>query len=170
MKTSVALIGFMGTGKSAVGKILAEKTGGEFIESDTLVEKQAGKTIPELFKDEGETGFREREIAAIKEIAGRENVVIACGGGVVLNTINIERLRETCSIVCLTASPSVIVNRIRQQAGQRPLLNGANELTRVKALLRYRRPFYERAADIIINTSRLTTDGVVERIMEALQS
>ena len=81
MKNSIALIGFMGTGKTAVGQALAEKLGKEFIETDALIEKKAGKSIPEIFRQDGEIVFRELEIAVIKAIAGKENVVIAGGGG-----------------------------------------------------------------------------------------
>jgi hypothetical protein len=87
MKTSVALIGFMGTGKSAVGAVLAERLGKKFIEVDYLIEQKGGKPIPQIFEDEGEITFRELEIETIKQIAGRSNQVIACGGGAVLNRI-----------------------------------------------------------------------------------
>ncbi len=80
MKTSIALIGFMGTGKTGVGKALAEKLGKEFFELDPLIEKKAGKTIPAIFKEDGEIAFREFEIEAIKEVSKERNAVIACGG------------------------------------------------------------------------------------------
>ena len=94
MKTSIALIGFMGTGKTAVGKALAAKLGREFVELDSLIEQKAGKTIPEIFQQDGEIGFRELEIEVAKEVAVKKKAVIACGGGIVLNKINIDRLRK----------------------------------------------------------------------------
>src|SRR4030042_4587447 len=102
MKTSIALIGFMGTGKTAVGKLLAEKLGKEFIELDALIEKQAGMSIPEIFRKNGEIAFRELEIDITRRIAGRKNAVIACGGGIILNKINIDRLGQEGVFVCLT--------------------------------------------------------------------
>ncbi len=111
MKSSIALIGFMGTGKTAAGKALAERLGKEFIELDALIELKAGKTIPEIFQQDGEVIFRELEIGVTKEVSQRKNAVIACGGGVVLNKINIDRLRKECLIVYLTASPRVILKR-----------------------------------------------------------
>ena len=92
MKTSIALIGFMGAGKTAVGKALSEKLGKEFIELDPLIIEKAGKPIPRIFTEDGEIAFRELEIEVTKEVSGKKNAVIACGGGVPLNKINIERI------------------------------------------------------------------------------
>ena len=169
MKSSIALVGFMGTGKTAVGKILAQKLGKEFIELDALIEKKAGKSIPEVFRQDGEIRFRELEIEVTKAITGRKNAVIACGGGAVLNTINIDRLRRECAIVCLTAAPSVILKRTSNDKVGRPLLAVADRLPEIEKLLKFRRPFYERAADITVNTSRLRPEAVVERIIEKVR-
>ena len=169
MKTSVALIGFMGTGKTAVGRLLAQKLGREFIELDALVEKRAGKSIPEIFRQDGEIRFRELEIEAVKEVARRKNAVIACGGGIVLNAINIDRLRQECIIVCLTASPSVVLKRTSADKDGRPLLVVSDRLTQIKELIKFRRPFYERAADITVNTSRLNPEVAADRTIERLK-
>lgn len=157
----------MGTGKTAVGKILAEKLGKRFIELDELIEKQAGKSINEIFRG-GETAFREMEIAAVKEVAGKKNQVIACGGGVVLNRINIDRLKEEAAIVLLTASPSVIFKRISAN-NDRPLLNTGDRLTRIRELLKFRLPFYERAADFTVNTNRLSVVAIAGEIIGKLR-
>ena len=164
MKTSIALIGFMGTGKTTVGKALAEKLGKEFFELDLLIEKKAGKTIPAIFKEDGEISFREFEIDVAKEVSQLRNAVIACGGGVILNKINIDRLRKDAVIVYLTASTRVILRRISRDTDERPLLAVANPALTIKDLLRFRRPFYERAADVTVNTSRLDIDSVVRQI------
>jgi shikimate kinase len=169
MKTSIVLTGFMGTGKTEVGKRLARKLGKEFIETDALIEKKAGRSIAEIFRRDGEIGFRELEIEAVKDIAGGKNAVIACGGGIVLNTINIDRLRQECIIVCLTASPAAVLKRTSSDKGERPLLAVADRQQQIKDMLKYRRPFYARAADITINTSRLKPDEVVERIIEEVK-
>jgi shikimate kinase len=168
MKTSVALTGFMGTGKTAVGRILAEKLGKEFIELDALIEKKAGKSIPEIFADEGEIRFRELEIETVAELEGRKNTVIACGGGVVLNTINVLRLKKECVIVCLTASPRVILKRTSEDKDSRPLLAVADREKQIKELLRYRRSFYEKSADFSVNTSVLSVGSVAGKIIEIL--
>jgi shikimate kinase len=169
MKTNVALIGFMGVGKTAVGEALAKKLNRKFAELDLLIERKAGKSIPEIFEQDGEITFRELEIEATREIAREKHLVIACGGGVVLNKINIDRLREESRIVYLTASPRVILKRISGEGGERPLLKGDNPSSTIQGLLRFRKPFYERATDIKIDTSRLDIDSVVEQIIEKLR-
>ncbi len=169
MKTNIALIGFMGAGKTVVGKALAKKLNREFVELDSLIEHKAGKSIPEIFQQDGEVAFRELEIEVTKEASKNKNSVIACGGGVVLNKINIDRLREGGIIVYLPASPRVILKRILSGGGERPLLEVANPALTISELLRFRKPFYERAADIKINTSRLSADSVAERIIRKLR-
>lgn len=169
MRTSVALIGFMGTGKTVVGKLLAEKLGKKFIELDAIIEKKAGKSIPEIFRKDGEIGFRELEISVTRDIINEKNAVIACGGGIVLNKINIDRLRKECVIVCLTASPQVIIERTSGDADERPLLSVPDRARQVEELMKFREPYYKRSADITIDTSRISADSVVERIMEKLR-
>ena len=164
MKSNIALIGFMGTGKTAVGRLLAEKLGREFIELDVLIEQRAGKTIPEIFEQEGEIVFRELEIEATRVAAEKENAVIACGGGVVLNQINIDRLRKHSVIVYLTASTAAILKRTSPDKNERPLLAAGDKAAKVEALLKFREPFYERAADITMDTSELEVTEVVEQI------
>jgi shikimate kinase len=168
MKTSIVLIGFMGTGKTAVGRLLADKLGKEFIEMDALIEKKAGKTIPTIFGNDGEIRFRELEIEAVAALEGKKNAVIACGGGVVLNTINVLRLKKECIVVCLTASPGVILQRTSDDKGSRPLLAVADREKQINELLSYREPFYERAADLKIDTSILSVASVTGKIIENL--
>ena len=169
MKTNIALIGFMGVGKTAVGEALAKKLKRKFVELDLLIEQKAGKPIPEIFQQDGEVAFRELEIEVTKEITREKHLVIACGGGVVLNKINIDRLREESRIVYLTASPRVILKRISGEGGERPLLKGDNPSSTIQGLLKFRKPFYERAADIKIDTSKLDIDSVVEQIISRLK-
>ncbi len=168
MKSNIALVGFMGTGKTAVGKVLAEKLDKRFIELDALIEQRAGKTIPEIFQQDGEIAFRELEIEATRDAAERENTVIACGGGVVLNQINIDRLRRKSVIVYLTASPEVILERTSSDTDERPLLVAENKVSRVAKLLKFRQPFYERAADITVDTSKLDVGEVAGKITKKL--
>jgi shikimate kinase len=169
MKTNVALIGFMGTGKTVVAKILAARLGKRFIELDDLIAQRAGKSIPDIFKQDGEIAFRELEIEVVKAIAGTKNAVIACGGGMVLNKINVDRLKKGCIFVYLTASAGVILKRVSGDAGQRPLLAVPNRLERIKELSHSRQPYYRQAADIIVNTSRLSIKLVARRIEEELK-
>jgi shikimate kinase len=169
MKTNIALIGFMGTGKTAVGRILAKKLKFKFIETDEVIEKKAGKGIPQIFADAGEIGFRELEIEVTKEIANKKRAVIACGGGLILNRINVDRLRNNAAIVYLTATPKVTFKRVSKQIGQRPLLNVADPMTAIRDMIKFRKPFYERAADIMIDTSKLIPEAVADKIILKLK-
>jgi len=169
MKTNIALIGFMGVGKTAVGKVLAEKLGRKFVELDLLIEQRAGKSIPDIFQQNGEAAFRELEIEVTEEVAKDKNLVIACGGGLVLNKINIDRLRQQSRIVYLTASPGVILKRVANEEGQRPLLKAASKALNIRELLGFRKPFYERAVDIKIDTSKLDINAVSEQIISRLK-
>jgi len=169
MKTNIALIGFMGTGKTAIGEALATRLNRKFVELDLLIEQKAGKSIPEIFKQDGEVAFRELEIEATKQIAKGKNLVIACGGGVVLNKINIDRLRAESVIIYLTASPRIILKRTASGSQGRPLLNVSDRASEIRDLLRFRKPFYERATDIRIDTSKLDIDAVAEQIISRLK-
>jgi len=169
MKTNVALIGFMGTGKTVVGEALAKKLNKEFVELDSLIERKAGKSITEIFQQNGEIAFRALEIEVTKEVAKGKNLVIACGGGLVLNKINIDRLRNESIIVYLTASPRIILKRILNNGEERPLLKTPNKALEIQELLKFRKPFYERAADIKVNTSKLDIDSITEQIISKLK-
>ena len=168
MKTSIALIGFMGTGKTVVGKMLAEKLGKAFVELDEAIVKKAGKSIADIFRDDGEIHFRELEIEVVKEAASLKNTVIACGGGIVLNMINIMRLRQECVIVCLTASLSDVLQRTSVDKNSRPLLAVVDREKTINELLDLRRPFYERAAEITVDTSGINAPGVVQKMLSIL--
>ena len=168
MKSSIALIGFMGVGKTAVGEMLARKLNKKFVELDSLIERKVGKSIPEIFQQGGEMAFRELEIEVAKEVSEDKNQIIACGGGVVLNKINIDRLKKDSVIVYLTASSGAILKRV-SDSDERPLLEVANPALTIRELLRFRKPFYERAADITINTSKMGINSVVEQIINKVK-
>jgi len=168
-KTSVALIGFMGVGKSTVAAQLAERLGKRLVATDTLIVKKSGKSIPEIFREDGEIAFREMEIEVVKELAGQPGLIIDCGGGVVLNRINIDRLREQAVIIWLTTTVEVILKRIKPAGDDRPLLHGKRTISDIKTLLDFRLPFYQRAADIVIDTSELDLNQVIEIILKKLK-
>jgi len=160
----------MGAGKSAVGKALAARLGKSLVELDSVIERKAEMSIPEIFQKQGETAFRELEIDAAKDVSGRRNLVVACGGGVVLNRINIDRLRNESVVVYLKASPEVLSSRISGTGAERPLLKASDGGLGIVELLRFREPFYDRAADIEIDTSELDIDSVVEQIVAELRT
>jgi len=169
MKTSIALIGFMGTGKTEVGKALAEKTGKELLEMDSLIVQKAGKTIPEVFGQDGEIHFRELEIEVAREVSGKKNVVVTCGAGMVVNTISVDRLREDFVIICLTASPEVILKRTSADGDTRPMLWAEDKVVRIRELLKFRQPFYDRAADFKMSSSKLSADTIANKIIKRLK-
>ncbi len=166
MKTSIALIGFMGTGKTAVGRLLADEIGKTFIDLDMEIEQTAGKSIAAIFKEDGESRFRELEAQAAAGHAGQKNVVIACGGGIVLNNGNIFKLKQECVIVCLSAALPDILQRTA--GGNRPLLDVPEREKEIRKILTSRRPLYKKAADITIDTAGIDAPGVVKKILKAL--
>jgi len=159
----------MGTGKTAVGRALAARLGRRLVETDAVIEKLAGESIPDIFRRHGEIAFRELEIQAVKQVSNGRRQIIACGGGVVLNTINIERLRKTGVVVLLAATPTCIYRRTASAPGTRPLLDVANRRARIRELMAVRRPFYELAADITVDTSNLSVEAVADLIVEKLK-
>jgi len=120
---NIILTGFMGTGKSTVGRLLAKKTGYRFVDTDTLIEQQTGKTITEIFTTQGEKAFRHLETELVKKLAKKGGQVIATGGGLVLNPDNVKELSRTGKIFCLTATADEILQRVKQQENTRPLLH-----------------------------------------------
>ena len=165
MKSNIALIGFMGAGKSAAGRALASAAGMDFLDLDRMVEEQAGRTIAEIFSLDGESAFRRMEAEIIKDAAARTNTVIACGGGVVLDQANIQALRRNAMIIYLTAEPSILLGRALNSREKRPLLQVFDPAAAMNDLLRHREPLYRAAADLTVNTSALDIEGVVQNIL-----
>ncbi|MFX1389212.1 MAG: shikimate kinase [Promethearchaeota archaeon] len=167
-RNSIALIGFMATGKTKVGKALVEYLGNEyeFIETDQQIIQEIGKSIPKIFAEEGEDRFREYEISVCERVSNLKNVVISCGGGVVLNYKNIENLKKNCYIVLLKASLEDIYKRlIKNGKEKRPVINKENLQNEIKNLLHIREPFYRAAAEFVIDTSNKTIKKIVREIV-----
>lgn len=158
---NIVLIGFMGTGKSCVGRLLAEKTNFSFIDTDIIIENDNQMSIPEMFTKFGEPYFRTKEKKAIKKAAAQCNAVISTGGGVPMDIENMKILRETGVIICLCASVDTIIQRTKNR-NNRPLL--AKEKDKITALLNKRRPAYNNA-DFIIDTDDLSPWQIVCEIM-----
>ena len=162
MRPNIVLIGFMGTGKTAVGEVVASRLGRPFLDTDALIEGLAGRPIPRIFAEDGEAAFRRLEAQAVAAASARGGSVIATGGGVVLSDENMNRLRQNGLIVALLADPQSILARVGG-GGDRPLL-GADPEGSVRRLLNERAPLY-RAADLIVETSALSVDAVAERVL-----
>ncbi|MBN1153067.1 MAG: shikimate kinase, partial [Dehalococcoidia bacterium] len=122
--TNIALVGFMGAGKSTVGRALAVRLGKSFIETDTLVEQRAGMSIADVFAQFGEAHFRDLEAEAVRHAAQCQGCVIACGGGVVLREENVAALKASSMLVYLEVTPSSVLRRLNPQSTTRPLLQG----------------------------------------------
>ena len=165
----IVLIGFMGTGKTAVGRRLARALDLPFVDTDTLIEEKTAKSIPELFETRGEAGFRAIEKEVVLGLADGERRVIATGGGAVLDPDNFDVLRTLGSVIHLTAPAATIMARTRGDAGVRPLLAGDDPLERIRSLLKARAPVYGQA-DHEVDTSRHTIDETVEMVMAWAQS
>lgn len=171
MKTdrNIVLIGFMGTGKTSVGKVLATKTGYSFVDSDEVLVRQEGRDIPTIFAVDGEVLFRLREKEVIASLASQSGQIIATGGGVVLNPENIALLRQSGVIVSLMASAETILQRVAGDTG-RPLLEGDDRGERIQHLLTSREEKY-RQADIIIQTDRYKTpEEVAEEVIHRVEA
>ncbi len=167
---TIVLAGFMGTGKSSVGRRLAARLDREFVDTDVLVERDAGKSIARIFADHGEAEFRARERRAVRRaVEGRDGGagrVVAVGGGAILDEENLEAMRAGGPVVCLTARPEVILTRVADDTG-RPLLQGPRPLETIGALMAERADAYARA-DVTIETSDLTPNEGAEHVLNAL--
>jgi shikimate kinase len=159
---NLVLVGFMGTGKSAVGRGLAERLGLEFVDMDRLIEHRTGQTIKEIFATHGEARFRQLERETAAELAGHNGQVIATGGGIVLDPANLQNLGRTGLVVCLWADPEV-VHRRTAHARHLPLLESADRRARVEHLLREREARY-RAIPHRVDTSHRTVAEVVAEV------
>jgi len=147
---NLALIGFMGTGKSSVGRVVADALRFTFLDTDYVIESRSGKTITEIFEKEGETAFRVLEREVVEELTRRTRTVISTGGGLPVNAANLASLKTHALVVCLWASPEKIFERVRGQS-HRPLLREPSPMEKIRQLLAIREPYY-RQADVLVNT------------------
>jgi len=167
-KDSIALIGFMATGKSVVGKALTKYLGKDykFIETDELIIQKIGKSIPEIFVEEGEAKFREYETLICEKVSNLSNVVISCGGGIVLGNKNIENLKKNCHIILLLATPDEIYQRaLKNGKVTRPIIDKEDPKNEIEKVLALRKPFYLAAAEISIDTTDKNIETIVREIV-----
>ena len=163
---NIVLIGFMGCGKTTVGQLLAEKLGWPFVDTDRLVIARARKSIPAIFKAEGEDGFRLRESAVLESLVTGGPRVVSTGGGIVTQDRNGPLLRALGFVVCLSASEDVIFERVSRNRN-RPLLHTPDPRQTVHDLLEIRRPLYSRYAHMIVETAGLEPEEIAYGIMES---
>ena len=161
---NIVLIGLMGAGKSSVGKRLAARLGRPFVDTDAVVEADAGMPVSDIFAAGGERAFREQEAEAIRHVAALRGQVIAVGGGAVLDPANVTQLRATGDLVWLDADPAELAQRVGG-GESRPLLHGHDPAQRLAALRDDRAGAYESAASIVIDTGGMSPDQVVSAII-----
>ena len=166
-RDNVVLIGFMGAGKSTVGRLLARRLGRCFLETDDMIVAREGRPIPEIFRVDGEERFRELEREAIELLALKSGDVIATGGGLPCREGRMEALRALGTVVWLRGDLDLVLERARR-SGTRPMLDGRSP-EEIMELYRQREPYYRRAHEII-DTSGLGVDQVVHRVVTRLAS
>jgi shikimate kinase len=160
---NITLAGFMGTGKSTVGRILARKLGYRFIDVDEEIEREQGVSITHIFSEMGEPYFRQLERDMIKTLSLREGLVISAGGGAVIDERNIEAMKQGGALVCLSATPDDIMKRVGK-SGNRPLLQVPDPMAKIIELMSKREPFY-RKADVTVDTSMKTPEEVAAEVI-----
>ncbi len=163
---NIVIIGFMATGKSTVGRRLAHRLGRAFIDTDKEIEAVTGKTVAQIFARDGAVRFRSEEALLVKKLSAREDLVIATGGGIVLDPENVRLLKESGILIALSASPDVIYQRARGKK-TRPLLAKGDLREKINALLKEREDIY-KVAELTVNTGVCTVNETVEQIMTYL--
>lgn len=162
---NVVLVGFMGSGKSTVGRMLARQLRFRFLDTDKLVEERAQMKIPEIFAKHGEGDFRKRETEVLASLAKVRRHILATGGGIVTTPENIPLLRALGLVVLLTAEPDEIYRRVSRNSG-RPLLQVEDPRKRVLDLMAARQPLYDSAAHFQVDSTRLRHEDVTAKIVE----
>lgn len=165
---NLALIGFMGTGKSAVGRLVAEPLHFAFLDTDELIETSTGKTIPEIFTQQGEAAFRQLEAKVVEDLRTKSKTVISTGGGLPIDPANLASLKTHALVICLWASPERIFERVRNQ-NDRPLLHDPDPMTKIRTLLAAREPFY-RQADVLVNTELRSAREVAQQVIHQFRA
>lgn len=166
MKKSVILTGFMGSGKSTIGARLAQVLNYKFVDTDAMIVKRDGRSISQIFLEDGEDKFRHWESVISQELADRERLVIATGGRLMLDENNASVLGRNAHIFCLTAEADEIIKRLQRNSEQRPLLNVSNPTERIRILLEQRADKYARFPQI--NTSGKTIEEIVKEIIRCI--
>jgi shikimate kinase len=165
---NLILTGFMGTGKTEVSRELARLLTMKLIDIDTEIEKSVKMSINQIFKQFGEQKFREMETEMIEKVSRERNILISTGGGAVLKQENMDALKKTGTVICLMATPEIILRRT-SGTSERPLLQVGNPLAKINELLNFRKPFYEKA-DMMIDTENKTPFQIAEEIMEKIKN
>lgn len=166
-RSNIFLIGPMGAGKSTIGRRLAAVSGKHFIDSDQEIERKTGAAIDLIFELEGESGFRRRESRMLEELTAMRDIILATGGGAVLEPENRALLKKGGAVVYLMAAPEVLAKRTARDK-KRPLLQTADRLARIRELMDERERIYQELADVVIDTGRCTVGRAIDQICRTL--
>ena len=165
---SIVLIGMMGAGKSSVGRCLQQRTGLARLDTDEMVATQFGIPIAQIFEEHGEERFRTAETELLRKLAPERPAIVVTGGGIVLRAENVDLLKQLGTVVWVTAEEATLFERASRR-NDRPLLQKENPRAVFLDLLRAREPLYRTAADLRVDTSKMTHDEVVEAILSKLE-
>jgi len=167
MTSNIILIGFMGCGKSSIGRRLALRLDHQFLDSDELISARAGMSVTEIFEAEGEENFRKRETEELKHLIGSNGIILATGGGAILNPVNRDTLRHLGIILWLHAEPEVLFERTSRNR-KRPLLQVENPRSTFFRLLDSRLPLYQGMADFTVDATGLSHEQTVEACLKQI--
>ncbi|PKO19353.1 hypothetical protein CVU37_03955 [candidate division BRC1 bacterium HGW-BRC1-1] len=167
MAKNIVLIGLMGSGKTSVGRLVAQRTGREFIDVDQAICDRTGLTIPEIFADRGENAFRDLETESLNELKAATYAVIATGGGAVVRPENRAIMQQLGTVFWLDAPPAVLYDRIGEDKN-RPMIQGGDPLKKLTELMARRREFYAETSHVHLDTTELTPEEIVDRIVQEL--
>jgi shikimate kinase len=162
---NLVLVGFMGSGKSSVGQRCAEKLHMNFVDTDALIEQRTGKSIPEIFRADGEPHFRALEKEVARELGAKSDHVIASGGGMICDDENARALRANGVVILLWADVETMLQRT-SNAKNRPLLEGGEPRERIEKLLAQREPLYRKNSDHVVDTTGKSVKEVVNEVIE----
>jgi shikimate kinase len=167
-KENVSLTGFMGSGKSTVGKILAQKLRFLYIDLDRVIELSEGMVISRIFGQKGEDYFRKVESEVIYKIYNNTGCMFSCGGGVILNEKNMDIIKKSSIVVFLSVKAETVFERLKDE-GNRPLLATGNREAKIREMLEFRQPLYKKYADIVIDADNITPGEAAEKIEVAIK-
>ena len=168
MNKNIFLIGFMGVGKSTISKALKEKLQMECAEMDQMIVEAQGMPISEISEKHGESYFRDIESQTLIDLQGENNLIVSCGGGIVVRPENAEYMRKSGVVVWLTATPETVYERVKDST-ERPVLNGNMNVEYIRGLMEKRHALYEAAADVTVSTYGKTTEEICNEILSILK-